>query len=89
VKLIDRDEQDAGVSIKINPDALLRGDTKAVNDSVIAQKNSGIRTPNEGRALLGLPRLTDPSADKLSTLGSTAKPSPDEDDPQQSKKNIE
>ena len=71
-KLLTDQEQVAGYAVRVNPDALLRGDTDAVNKSAIETKNAGLRTQNEGRELIGLPRLDDPEADKLQTLGSTA-----------------
>lgn len=66
-KLLTDEEQDAGHSIKLNPDALLRGDTKTQSANVIAEVNGGLRTPNEGRDLLGLPRDENPDSDKLRT----------------------
>jgi len=75
-KLLTPAEQDAGYSICINADALLRGDTKTQTDVVTAQVDGGIRTPNEGRSLLNLPPSTDPEANKLKRSGDTSPPSP-------------
>ncbi|MFT3786655.1 MAG: phage portal protein [Tepidisphaeraceae bacterium] len=71
-KLLSTADQDAGWSVHINPDALLRGSTKDQADTVIALKTAGIQTENESRDRLGLPRIDDPEADKLKTLGDTA-----------------
>lgn len=71
-KLLSTREIDSGLSIKLNPDALLRGDTAAVNESAIKTTNAGLRTRNEGRRLLGLPPDKDPESDKLRTLGDTS-----------------
>lgn len=71
LKLLTTAEQDAGYGIHLNPDALLRGDTAAVNASAVTTTNAGLRTRNEGRALLGLPPDADPESNKLKTLGDT------------------
>ena len=71
-KLLSDQEQAGGLSVKLNPDALLRGDTDAVNKSATETTVAGLRTKNEGRELLGLPRLDDPNADRLVTLGSNS-----------------
>ncbi len=74
-KLLTDAEQDGGLTIHINPNALLRGDTKTQVDTVVAAVNGGVRTRNEGRELLGLPPDSDPDSDKLKTLGdATPKP---------------
>ena len=73
-KLLSEAEQDDGYTVRINPDALLRGDTAAVNASATTTVNGGLRTRNEGRALLGLPPDPDPDSDKLKTLGDTSPP---------------
>lgn len=75
-KLLSEAEQDSGFTIGINPDALLRGDTKTQVDSVLATVKGGIRTRNEGRALLDLPPDADPDSNKLHALGETNVPSP-------------
>lgn len=71
-KLLTEAEQDKGTTVKINPDALLRGDTKTQADTVIATVNAGLRTRNEGRAILDMPPHPDPDSDKLATLGAAA-----------------
>jgi HK97 family phage portal protein len=71
--LADREIED-GYRVRLNPDVLLRGDTKAVNESAASTVNAGLRTRNEGRALLGLPPDPDPESDKLKTLGDTSPP---------------
>ncbi|MDB5297864.1 MAG: Phage portal protein family [Phycisphaerales bacterium] len=71
-KLLTEAELDEGYTVKIDPNALLRGDTKAVNDSVTATTNAGLTTKNEGRAVLGYPPSDDPGADKLKAIGDTA-----------------
>ena len=73
-KLLSDQEQAGGLAVKLNPDALLRGDTEAVNKSATETTTAGLRTKNEGRELLGLPRRDDPDADKLVTLGNTNPP---------------
>lgn len=72
LKLLTEAEHDAGYTIKINPDALLRGDTKTQTDTVVAQVNGGLRTRNEGREVLGLPRDADPDSNRLKTLGDSS-----------------
>lgn len=72
LKLLADSELDAGLTVRLNPDALLRGDTATQTNTVAAQVNAGIRTRNEAREVLGLPRSSDPDADKLKTLGDTA-----------------
>lgn len=73
-KLLSEKDQDAGYSVKINPGALLRGSTTEQESLVADSVNAGIRTKNEGRALLELPAVKDPDADKLKALGDTAAP---------------
>lgn len=72
LKLLTDAEQEQGLTIHINPDALLRGDTKTQVDTVTATVNAGLASKNEGRENLGLPRDPDPESDKLKTLGDTA-----------------
>jgi hypothetical protein len=72
LKLLTREERRAGYSIGINPDALLRGDTKAQSENVRAEVTAGLRTANEGRELLGLPKVDDPAADQLKRTGDTS-----------------
>jgi HK97 family phage portal protein len=71
VKLLTEQEQEQGFTIRLNPDALLRGDTAAQTAAVISTVNGGLRSRNEGRALLDLPPDSDPESDKLKTLGDT------------------
>lgn len=72
LKLLTEDEQDDAFRIHINPDALLRGDTAAVNASAVTTVNAGLRTRNEGRELIGLAPDPDPESNKLKTLGDTS-----------------
>ena len=69
VKLLSEAEQEAGLSVRLNPDALLRGSTKEQADTVIQLVNAGLQTPNEGRNRLELPAHEDPQADELHALG--------------------
>jgi HK97 family phage portal protein len=73
-KLLSDQEQVGGYAVNLNPDALLRGDTVAVNKSAADTTNAGLRTKNEGRELLGLPPVDDEGANKLMTLGGTGVP---------------
>jgi len=78
-KLLTEAEQDQGLTIHINPDALLRGDTQTQVNTVVATTNAGLTTRNEGRDRLGLPPDPDPESNKLKTLGdSTPQPKPPE-----------
>jgi HK97 family phage portal protein len=64
-KLLTEDEQDSGLSIRLDTSALIRGDT-AVEMTVATQGVAGgLLTKNEGRTQIGEPAVTDPSADKL------------------------
>lgn len=72
LKLLSDAELDQGHWVNIDPDALLRGDTKAQTSNAIAKKNAGMTTANEARDELGLPKSDDVDADKLKTLGDTA-----------------
>ena len=74
LKLLTEREQEDGLSIRLNPGALLRGSTKEQEDIVGASVKNGIRTRNEGRALLDLPPDSDPESSKLKALGDTAPP---------------
>lgn len=74
LKLLTGAEQEQGLTVHINPDALLRGDTKTQVDTVATSVNAGLRSRNEGREVLGLPRDADPESDKLKTLGDTSTP---------------
>jgi HK97 family phage portal protein len=71
-KLLSSDDQEDGFAVKLNPDALLRGDTEAVNKSATTTVNAGLRTKNEGRKLIGLPPDPDPDSDKLKVRGDTS-----------------
>lgn len=71
VKLLTPAERTAGLRVYLDPDRLLRGDTKAQTDIVLAMVKGGVITANEGRRRLGLPPLNDPDADKLKMLGDT------------------
>lgn len=73
-KLLTADEIDDGLSIALNPEALLRGDTKTQTDTIVAKANAGLISKNEGRDYLGLPPSDNPEDDKLHTLGSTTAP---------------
>ena len=75
-KLLTDADQDAGLSVAMDTDALLRGDTATTSAVTVAQKNAGIITPNEARERLGEPKLTDPEADKLKVSGDTSPPKP-------------
>lgn len=71
MKLLTESEQDAGLKIRMNPDALLRGDTAAQVNTIATSVKSGLRTRNEGRALLDLPADADPKSNTLSISGDT------------------
>ena len=72
LKLLSPAEQDQGFTVRMDPTALTRGDTASVTSAVVAQTNAGLRTPNEGRAVLELPPDPDPASDKLRALGDTS-----------------
>jgi HK97 family phage portal protein len=72
MKLLTDDEQQSGFVVALNPDALLRGDTKTQVDTIATTVSAGIRTPNEGRALLNLPEDQDPDSNRLKRSGDTA-----------------
>lgn len=75
-KLLSEAELDAGYEVHINPDALVRGDTKTQQEIVTQSVGGPTRTVNEGRALLGLPRDADPTSDKIRPpAGATSIPS--------------
>lgn len=63
-KLLTEREQDSGLYIRFDIDALLRGDT-VQNEILVKQVNGGIRTANEARYLLDLPPDPDPTSNKL------------------------
>jgi HK97 family phage portal protein len=64
-KLLTDQEQDNGLVVRFDVEDLTRGDAKSISAMAIAEVNGGIRTANEGRALLGLLPSEDPEADKL------------------------
>ncbi len=72
LKLLTPEERNAGLTIRINPSALERGDTAAVLNSATKQVDAGIATPNEARRLLEMPASEDPEADKLKRRGDTS-----------------
>lgn len=74
VKLLSEADQRSGYSVNLDPDALLRGDTKAVAGVAVATTAGGVTTRNEARATLGLPPDADPESDKLKTLGDSTPP---------------
>ncbi|HEV7299217.1 MAG TPA: phage portal protein [Tepidisphaeraceae bacterium] len=76
-KLLTEADQDAGYSVHINPDALLRGSGKEQMEIISLGVRNGLYTENEGRGLLGLPPIDDPEANKLRRLGDTA-PQPED-----------
>ncbi|MGN0518329.1 MAG: phage portal protein [Acutalibacteraceae bacterium] len=67
-KLIPEDEQSQGIKIAFNTLALLRVDQKTQSEILQAGVNSGRYTPNEARALTGLPAK--PGGDQLMCNGS-------------------
>lgn len=71
-KLLTEDEQDNGRTIKLNPDALLRGDTLTQMRVVAQGVGAGLTSKNEGRARLGLPEDPAPESDLLLTPHSVA-----------------
>lgn len=64
-KLLTEAEQDQGLYVRYSVDALLRGDTKTQTSNVLSLVNGGVITANEGRGMLDLAPLDDPSATKL------------------------
>lgn len=70
-KLLTEAELEQGFTIKLDPRELLSGDTVAEETIAADSVAAGIRTENEGRALIDLPPVADPSADKLVRLGDT------------------
>lgn len=71
-KLLPIIDQDDGYTVQVNPNALLRGDTKTQMEVVTMGVNAGIYTENEGRDVLGLPRNDSPDADRLKRTGDTS-----------------
>lgn len=78
LKLLTDAEQDQGLTVHINPEEMQRGDTATLNASATSTVAGGIRTPNEGRDLLGLPKNDDPDSDKLKRSGDTTPRPPTE-----------
>lgn len=72
LKLLSETEQDFGYTVELDPEALLRGDFKTLNDIAVSSVGAGLRTENEGRAMIGLPPDENPESDKLKRLGDTA-----------------
>ena len=64
LKLFSNADQDAGYTVKLHPDALLRGDSGALSTQLMAEVNGGIRTVNEARRLLDLEPVG-PEGDRL------------------------
>jgi phage portal protein BeeE len=54
-----------GMHVAFDPSEALQGDPEAVSGMVATDVGIGVRTYNEGREKLGLPRVDDPLADKL------------------------
>lgn len=54
-----------GMHVGFDPSEALQGDPEAVSGMVATDVGVGVRTYNEGREKLGLPRVDDPLADKL------------------------
>jgi HK97 family phage portal protein len=71
MKLLSPAEQDSGFTVHLNPNELIRGDTKTQMEVITTGVKSAVYTKNEGRKILGLPRVADPAADKLQMAGDT------------------
>jgi HK97 family phage portal protein len=54
--LLSPDDRAIGIYAEFNVEALLRGDSKSVTDNLKAQIEAAMRTPNEARAKLNLPK---------------------------------
>ena len=81
LKLVTSAEIDAGLAIKLNADALLRGDPVQQAEVATTLAGGPVKTPNEARADLALPAETDPAADKLrAPTKGTAETAPQSDD---------
>lgn len=63
--LLTEAEQDQGLYVRYSVDSLLRGDTKTQTSNVLSLVNGGIITANEGRGMLDLGPLDDPTATRL------------------------
>lgn len=66
-KLLSEDEQDQGLSVHLNADALLRGSTETQAKVATLLVGGGIATKNEERAQLGLAPDESPESDTLLT----------------------
>lgn len=64
-KLLTEAEQDAGLVVLYDTDAISRGDSNSRTDNLLKQLNGGIITANQARAALNMPALDEPEADKL------------------------
>ena len=71
LKLLTIAEAEAGLSVHLDADRLVRGDAQTLSTIVVAQKNAGILSANDARKKLGEPPSSDPEADKLKTSGDT------------------
>jgi hypothetical protein len=71
-KLLSDAEQAQGLTVELDPHALLKGDTTATTNAAVQKVNAGLTTPNEERRALGYPKSTDPEADKLKRTGDTS-----------------
>ena len=69
LKLLADSAQDAGFTVHVDPNALVRGDTAALTTAAVSQKTAGLISTNEGRAIVGYPKSNDPEDDKIKTLG--------------------
>lgn len=69
INLLTEDERHAGYYSKLNPDALMRGNTKDQGEffakALGAGNGKGWMTQNEVRSKLDMDRSDDPEADKL------------------------
>jgi HK97 family phage portal protein len=54
-----------GLHVEFDPGDMLRGDPEAVSAQVATDISAGVRTPNEGRDLMNLPRVDDQTANEL------------------------
>lgn len=54
-----------GLHVEFETGEMLKGDPEAVSGQIATDIAAGVRTQNEGRDLLNLPRVADPKADEL------------------------